>query len=222
MGWLGFGNKSQNSTGGTFIFPNDSRLSPEEYGYLAVGLGIECATEQTTSLFIEDSFGASLGLTQAIRKIRFSADIYTTTLEIGIYLWYAVEVLGVNDAVLKRIGKGIQDFLITLRTPNGQPLETEFIELLVSLANRFSIAIKKDVEIQMTHSPGVFRPQPLPSTALLLDLLISSNSNDPMVQEQWRKELSGPMKLWLQSMIEASTLGSMKSLSQVQNVRYVS
>jgi hypothetical protein len=205
---------------GSFVFADGSRRTPEEYGYLAVRVGYQAATEQTDALFAPDVQSAKLGLAQAIQKVRFPSDIYICMLEVGVYLWHAAMQPDVDHALIQRVMKGVEDCIQEIRSPNGQPLEPEFKALLLNLARRFSIEIAKDVEEGSARSSNTFHQNALPSTELLLGVLMKGSSNEPSVIESWRKELATPSGLWLKHMIEDSTLASMQLLRKKLAVCY--
>lgn len=79
--------------------------TPEKYGYLSVRVGSQSAIEQNNALFLDGAIGSTLGIAQAIKRVRFAADIYTTMLEVGVYMWHAASVLKVNGEVMARIAQ---------------------------------------------------------------------------------------------------------------------
>ena len=220
MGLLDFIKTQPKPAGSRFAFADGSTYSPEEYGYLAVRVGSQSAVAQTNACFGEGTIGASLGLAEAIRGVRFAADIYTTMLEVAVYMWYAASILKVKGDVMARITKGARDGLSELIAPNGRRLDTDLKEALVQQAYAFVIAIEKDVEIGSTRDPGVLQTQSLPSTALLLDFLLRGNSDDASVVNKWRTELTTSSGLWIQDAIESSTLASMQTLNKGLRVRF--
>lgn len=205
---------------GVFVFADGSRHSPEKYGYMAVGIGWQAGTKATDALFGQDTMGQTLTLARAVRKVRFASDIYFATLEIGIYIWYAASLDNVDHQVMPCIYKGVVDGLGDIRAPNGQPLETDFKALLVDLAKQFAVSVERDVEQCAKRERGAFYPNALPSTDLLLDVLIKGNTNDRVAMQTWRDELATPAGVWLKHMIEASTLGTIEALRDKLAVRF--
>ncbi|MEY4751032.1 MAG: hypothetical protein RIQ60_3246 [Pseudomonadota bacterium] len=198
MGIFGFGKSGPTPNAGKFRFGDGSTHTPEEYGYLSVRVGSQTAVEQTNAVFGEGTLGSSLGLAAAVNRVRFAADIYTTMLEVGVYLWHAASMLKVNGEVMARIAKGVRHCLSDMRAPNGKPLEEDFKEFLLHQAYNFAIALQKDVELGSTLPLGVYRPEPLPSTALLVDMLLRSNSEDAAEVAAWREEMKSPAGVWVQ------------------------
>ncbi len=221
MGFFGFGKPASKPTSGVFRFGDSSTHTPEEYGYLSVRVGFQSAVEQTNALFGEGTMGATLGVAQAIRRVRYAADIYTTMLEVGVYMWHAASMLKVNGQVMARISKGVQDCLTDMRAPNGKPLDQDFKDFLLQQAYKFALALEKDVEIGSSVPPDTYQAEPLPSTALLIDILLKSNSEDSVVVSKWREEMHSPAGMWLWHVIEDSTLASMSALSKAICVTYV-
>jgi hypothetical protein len=195
MALFGFRKTAPASDTPRFVFADGATLSLEQYGYLAVRNGSNTAVLLVNECFGEGTIGAKLGLAKAIAKVRFAADIYTNMLEVAIYLWHAVGILRVNGEVVERISKGILDCLGDLRAPNGHPLDQDFKEFLLRQAYNFTTALEKDADEAATRSAGVFYPQPLPSSALWLDILHRSNSDDQTTVEAW----NGGFNIWLRT-----------------------
>jgi len=142
-------------------------------------------------------------------------------LYVGVYLWYAASMLKVEGQVVARISKGIRDCLTDMRMPDGNPLDQEFKEFLLQQAHNFAVAIDKDVQVGSDLPEDAYRRDPLPSAALLLDMLLRGNSADPADVSAWREELKSPAGVWLWHSIEESTLASMNVLRKTLQVCYV-
>jgi hypothetical protein len=204
-----------------FVLATGAQLSPEEYGYMALRLGSESAIRFVNECLGEGTFAASLTLARAVRSVRFAADIYSTTMEVGIYLWYAASVLKVDGETMARVAKGVSDGLAGIIAPNGEALDAKFREFLLQQAYSFALAFEKDERDSLsTDSAPTYRPSPLPSTALLLDILHRSNSNDPQVLKQMAEDQSSPQGLWLRNMIESSTLATVTALAREFRIKY--
>jgi hypothetical protein len=221
VGIFGFSKSTGTSScGPRFVFANGTSHSPEEYGYLALQVGFQSAMTLVTEWFAKGSSGESLGLAKAVQEVRFPADVYTTMLEVGAYLWHAASSPEVDGAVIARVVKGVADGLAEVRMPSGQPLDAQTKESLLQHAKRFAAAIEQDVNKSTAAGEGTYRAAPLPSTALLLDMLRRSHSKDAAVIEQWKAELNSVTGVWLWNSIEASTLATMSSLARDLKVRF--
>ena len=220
MGLFGFGAAPSKPVEEKFIFATGEALTPEQYGYLAVRLGYQSAVEQVDAWFGEGTLGASLGLAKAIRNARFAADVYTAMLEVGVYLWYAASMLRVTSAVMERASMGVRDCLGNLRDPHGRALEPDFTEFLLQQAYGFALLVEKDGDELVNWDAGVIRVHPLPSTALLLDILHRSNSADPLDIEKWKLEQHTAAGTWLRLSIDSSTRVSIEILEKEFRIRF--
>lgn len=199
---------------GVFRLGNGKIYTPEEYGFLAIGIGKHSGADRISETFIDSNKFNSLGLTKAIRRVRNPADIYAMTLEAGIYFWYAATVLNLKEEVIGEIVKGARTSIGGMATPNGSQFDQELTSTLIKLIYKFAIAVEHDLEASRRYEVGTFRPNPLPSTALFLDVLIQSHASSLEDQAVWKNDVLSPLGFELWNSIEEATLGSIRLITE--------
>ena len=197
-----------------FRFFDGSLSTPEEYGEIACKVGWKGAIEEVTSTLGQNSRASGLGLCKALSRRALHAALEIQMLKTGIYLWYAASVLKVNANTVERISNGIKIAMRQFNIPGGSKFDEEFIEIFLYRAREFALKLEEDDQFLSTREIGTFTPNSLPSTELLIDHLCSATGVPESSIQDLRNEIANsPNGWWLRNMLEASTIGNIKALS---------
>jgi hypothetical protein len=215
MSLYGFGKKMiERTSNPRFVFFTGKVLTPEEFGYAALLMSFNNSKNLTDEWFRNESIGSMLGLAAAIRKYRFGADIFTTMLHVGIYLYHAKYVLRINDAVLKRVSNGLKAGINDILYPNGKSLEEDFKVFLRQYAFNISDILLSDIlDSGDADSSGLIM-KTWSSTYELIGAIAKTNSEDVDVVAGWLKEINSTdmisSGLWLRQNIDNTTFSAMR------------
>lgn len=213
MSLLGFG-KGKNNPTQKFKFDNGSLYSPEQYGWVAVGAVLRNVESDVNDLINDKYLNPSLGLIKAIAKSPSLAEHHILARGIGAYLWCAMYRLGVNRAITDRICKGVLDGLSSIRDNNtNEPILDEQLRgSILELSLHYSKAISQDLNEVKDMQEGIYRVNPLPSTALLLHLLYRDYSGTQLDKENWAKESNSVFGQYLRRLLEADASSLVEAL----------
>lgn len=213
--------KSQQQREGTFRLADGSSLSPEQFGYLAVGVGHQNSASEIQEVFGDSVLIREQELSRAVIQNPVDSALILTALEASAYVYWAVIKLRVDQEVALRVFKGMYDHFLILRNRSGQNLTNTKASNLVKLSRELAIAIANDVQENSTRDPEVFVSKPPTSTSLFLSSLMSELTDDPSRIESWNSSMSTPARLFLHSTLEASMLGTLQTLKEKLKVTFV-
>lgn len=173
---------------GSFTFGDGGRIAAREYGYLSANdFVVAPATELFATCFMSDDLGPKFPISAMAVRMAAVPHLYCLAFHTGIYLAYASEMLGVDEASMAEISVGIRKAVDDTRAATGKPLAKAVKQSLISVGVKFSKAIIEDMRQARSASPEAPRQTPSHATKLLLGLIERSfaegdAANAPLLQ----------------------------------------
>ena len=177
-----------NGRPGSFIFADGAPMAAREYGYNSVNsFALAPATELFATCFKSDQLGAKLPISSVAERLPAIPHLYCLVFHTGIYLAYAKEILGVDDATMAEIAIGIQKGVDDIRTPAGKLLGSAVKKSLISAGVSFSTAMIEDLREARAAGAAAIQQPASQATKLLLGLIERSFheanvENPPLLQ----------------------------------------
>jgi hypothetical protein len=204
-----------------FVFSDGKRLTPEQYGFVAVKNSYESAREDVQELFGTDQPSASLRMSKAIRKTGLSAAMYFTPLYTAPYIAAAASLSTTSAEVIERVFVGVRDSWSDFRFSSGSSLSAEAVSQMVSTTRLFTASWANDLEEVLKREPEVFAPALLPSLSKAIEFLHTNIEQDGTSAQSWQSEFISVGGVWLGQMLEGSLLSTSQALRGPLNLQYV-
>jgi len=135
----------KNGDGPKFRIVDGKLITPEEYGFLSVGVSINSASESFEYLFIKNEHTCKMYFSELAVKDRFLTELAISSLFVSIYLHHMFWNLGVIDqTVFNRVAKGIDDGYKNVKSTDGKSVTPQLRKMLLMEACNYINSIKED------------------------------------------------------------------------------